>query len=91
MQIKVFATLRQLTDQAAVEVPAGPGDSIRLALKQLVAQHPLLEDKVWDEGGELSNSVNVFVNGRNIVWLDGLDTVLQAGDSVAIFPPVAGG
>lgn len=91
MQIRVFATLRQLTGQAAVEVQAGPGDSVRLALEQLVAQHPILKDKVWDEQGGLSSTVNVFVNGRNIIWLDGLNTVLVEGDSVAIFPPVAGG
>jgi len=91
MQIRIFATLRQLTGQAAVEVQAGSGDSVRLALDQLVAQHPILKDKVWDERGDLSSTVNVFVNGRNIIWLDGLDTVWAEGDSVAIFPPVAGG
>ena len=60
MQIRVFATLRQLTGQSVVEVQAGPGKTIRLALEQLVAQHPVLKDKVWDAQGGLSSTVNVL-------------------------------
>lgn len=91
MQIKIFATLRQLIGQPAVKVQAGPGDTVRLALELLVEQYPALADKLWDENGELSGALHVFINGRNIIWLDGLDTILQKGDALAVFPPVAGG
>ncbi len=33
----------------------------------------------------------ILINGRNIDQLQGLKTVLQEGDSVALFPPAAGG
>ena len=35
--------------------------------------------------------VNVFVEGRNIRWLEGLATPLEPDQVVDIFPPVAGG
>jgi molybdopterin converting factor small subunit len=36
-------------------------------------------------GGELNRDVEVLVNGRNITFLDGLDTSLAVDDRVTIF------
>ena len=33
----------------------------------------------------------MLVNGRNILFLDGLATTLRDGDVVSVFPPVYGG
>ncbi len=33
----------------------------------------------------------ILVNGRNIGKLSGLDTILNEGDHVTLFPPAAGG
>ena len=43
------------------------------------------------ETGELRTFVNVYVNGRNIRYLDGLDTPVPAGATLHILPSVAGG
>ena len=42
-------------------------------------------------GDELSAAIIILVNGRNVLYLQGLDTPLEAGDEVSIFPMVAGG
>jgi len=39
----------------------------------------------------LRDFVNILRNGRNIHFLAGLDTPLDDGDVIALFPPVAGG
>ncbi|MDI9568418.1 MAG: MoaD/ThiS family protein [Bacillota bacterium] len=39
----------------------------------------------------MSDRVIILVNGRNIVHLAGIDTVLGEEDEVSIFPVVAGG
>jgi molybdopterin synthase sulfur carrier subunit len=44
-----------------------------------------------DEEGHLSRRVNIFVGGRNVRWLQGLETPLESGQTIDIFPPVAGG
>jgi molybdopterin synthase sulfur carrier subunit len=35
--------------------------------------------------------LRLMVNGRDIAFLDGLDTELKEGDEVLILPPVSGG
>jgi molybdopterin synthase sulfur carrier subunit len=39
----------------------------------------------------LRDFVNILKNGRNVHFLSGLDTPLDNGDVIALFPPVAGG
>ncbi|MEW6263950.1 MAG: ubiquitin-like small modifier protein 1 [Thermodesulfobacteriota bacterium] len=47
--------------------------------------------RIFDQRGGLRSDVTILRNGRNVVFLDGLETVLNNGDKVAIFPPVYGG
>ena len=42
-------------------------------------------------GDQVSDRVIILVNGRNIVHLAGIDTVLGEEDEVSVFPVVAGG
>jgi len=42
-------------------------------------------------GSELSKEIIILVNGRHIVHLNGINTKLKSGDTVSIFPVVAGG
>jgi len=35
--------------------------------------------------------IRLMVNGRDIAFLDGMETALQSGDEVLILPPVSGG
>ena len=43
------------------------------------------------EDGDLRRFVNVFVEGEDIRFLDGLETPVEDGDEVTILPAVAGG
>ena len=42
-------------------------------------------------GGQLRNFVNVYVNGEDVRFLEGLDTSTKSGDEISIVPAVAGG
>jgi molybdopterin converting factor small subunit len=46
---------------------------------------------VFAAPGVPRREIAVLVNGRNIRFLDRLETKLCEGDEVAIFPPVYGG
>ena len=47
---------------------------------------PLLDDK-----GELRKFVNIYLNGEDIRFASGVDTVTKDGDEVSIVPAIAGG
>ena len=92
MEWKLFADLAELAGEKRVAVDAGPGDTVGEALEALLATRPALEDRVLDENGELEDHINLLRNGTNVFTGEaGLDTELEAGDELALFPPVSGG
>jgi len=91
MRVKVYATLRDLVGASSVEVSAQPGEPVKVILERLVAQSPALREKLWQPDGTLTGWVTVFLNGRDIRYLQGLDTPFSPGDELDLFPPVGGG
>lgn len=91
MQMRVYATLRDLLGASNLDRPLAEGATVASVLEQLVAEKPALDEKLWDSDHKLTGYVQVFVNGRAIQYLDGLDTQLTDSDVVSLFPPVGGG
>lgn len=92
MQWKLFANLAEAAGEKEVAVDAQPGDTLGEALSALVESHPALRDELLDEEGKLYDHIRVLRNGRSpFVKNEGLETVLEAGDELALFPPVSGG
>lgn len=89
--IKLLATLRDVAGAKAITVPLRDGETVREFIAALSDHHPTLWNLIVTPDGELTGAVHVFVNGRNIQWLSGLDTVLTARDEVILIPPSAGG
>jgi molybdopterin synthase sulfur carrier subunit len=65
--------------------------SVRAALEEIERAYPPLYLSICDETGSVRRHVNLFVNTCNIRDMDGLDTVIVAGDVVTILPAVSGG
>jgi len=87
--IRIPTTLRPLTaGQPEVEVDAG---TVGEAIVALDAAHPGFTSRILDESGALRRFVNVFVSDDDVRFLDGLDTAVPDGGTVAIVPAVAGG
>lgn len=92
MKVKVFANFREICGQKVVTLNLSSSQhSIDTVLHQLIAQYPALKDEIFAEDRTLKPLVNVFVNGQNIVHLNGLKTIVNEEDEIALFPPVAGG
>ncbi len=87
--VRIPAPLRRVTnglDKVEVE-----GATLSDMLNALDSQFPGIKERLLDETGDLRHFVNVYVNGEDVRFLQGLDTSTNAGDEVSIVPAVAGG
>ncbi len=91
MQIRVYATLRELMGSSRLEVPVGAGTTAGDVLATLTHAHPALGPKLWDGNQKLTGFVTILLNGRSIEYLQGLQTPVTEADVISLFPPVGGG
>ena len=87
--VRLPSQLRSLVGGAG-EVPVEAGTVLEAIVAVDVA-YPGLGARVLDDDGALRRFVNVFVADEDVRFLDGLDTVLVAGQTVSLVPAVAGG
>ncbi|MEZ4637755.1 MAG: ubiquitin-like small modifier protein 1 [Caldilineaceae bacterium] len=90
MEIRLYATLRPIVGKSTVTLDAQPGDTVQSMLDELITRHPALREKLF-RGDELHPSIHVFLNGRDIRYLGGLEMPIPAQTEICIFPPVGGG
>jgi molybdopterin synthase sulfur carrier subunit len=57
----------------------------------LNSEFPGFKDRLVDEEGELRYFVNIYLNGEDVRFMDGLGTATNDGDEISIVPAVAGG
>jgi len=90
MDVKYFATFRELTGEREHRVDDPPG-TVGQLLDSLAARYGEPFRRAVFDGDQLSPVVIVLVNGRNVRFTGRLDTPLKPGDEVSVFPMVAGG
>jgi molybdopterin synthase sulfur carrier subunit len=66
-------------------------DRLETLLDEMEASYPGITNRLRREDGVLRRSLNIYVNGENIRFLEGLATPLSEGDEVSIVPAIAGG
>lgn len=87
LELRFFATFREAVGQKTLEREYPEGTTVGDVLTDLTAEYEmdLFED------GDLRPQLSIMKNGKDVVHLDGLDTRLDDGDTLSVFPPVAGG
>ena len=85
--------LRNLTNgERKVNIEFGDEDSsvenIIVALNNL---YPGILSKILDDDNQLHKYVNIFIDGEDIRYLDGINTQVNENDELSIVPAVAGG
>ena len=87
-KIRIPTPLRAYTDGASdIDVS---GATVGEALGNLVDQHPDLRAHLFQDD-ELRSFVNIFIGDEDIRFMQGLDTEIDADDSLRIIPSIAGG
>jgi len=87
--VRIPTPLRKVTngaDKASVD-----GNSISEVIDSLENIFPGIKKRICEESGELRSFVNVFVNGEDIRFSDGINTSISSGDEISLVPAVAGG
>jgi len=87
IKIRLFANFREFTKTGELEIE---GNTIRDALEKMCSKYPGLENILFKDG-VLLPYINIFLNGGNVLESGGMDSSLEQGDEIAIFPPVSGG
>jgi sulfur-carrier protein len=87
--VKIPTQLRTAAGGEA-ELPV-EGGTVGEVLAAVYDRHGELRDRLADGDGALRRFVNVYVDGEDIRFTDGLRTPVADGHEVQILPAVAGG
>ncbi len=87
--VKIPTPLRKLTNgETSVNAE---GATIGAIVDALETAYPGMRDRLLDDTGGLRHFVNIYLNGEDVRYLDGLDSAVGDKDELSIVPAVAGG
>ncbi|TFH09750.1 MAG: MoaD family protein [Candidatus Thorarchaeota archaeon] len=91
VSVKFYAHLGDLVDKKTkIEFDLVDGATISHLLEELFLDSKI-KKHLLDDRGNLNSNITILKNGREIKFLDGIETLLESGDEISIFPLVAGG
>ncbi|MEC9290583.1 MAG: MoaD/ThiS family protein [SAR202 cluster bacterium] len=89
VMVRIPTPLRRMTNgKDKVEVESA---NLNELVEKLNGEFPGFKDRLVDEEGELRYFVNIYLNGEDVRFMDGLNTSTNEGDEISIVPAVAGG
>ncbi|MBP38105.1 MAG: MoaD/ThiS family protein [Dehalococcoidia bacterium] len=87
--VKIPTPLRKLTNgETSVDTD---GSTIGAIVDALELVYPGMKERLVDDSGELRHFVNIYLNGEDVRYLDGLASAVADRDELSIVPAVAGG
>jgi molybdopterin synthase sulfur carrier subunit len=89
VRVRIPTPLRSATD--GVSEVTSEAATVGLLIVDLESRYPAIKGRLRDDAGELRRFVNLYVNGEDVRFRNGLETGLKAGDELSIVPAVAGG
>lgn len=92
MKVNFYSTLRQIVGTKTVEFDLPDGLTLRQLVAEVALRYPALAHEILDQNGNLHSHIHIFVNGREMSFLEnGLDTIVTAENTISVFPAVGGG
>lgn len=94
IKVKGYLNFKEAMQRLSVSEIEIPGASLRGLFEVLCKRHGEgFTDLVFDPTTKsVRGDIRILLNGRHVIHLpNGLDTELEEGDEIALFPPVAGG
>ena len=92
IQIEFIGILQDKTSICQSEIKLNEPITIRTLLQRIISDFPKANDLLLDsESAPLKQKILVFVNGKEINVLNGLETMLKEGDEIVFVPIIHGG
>jgi len=87
----VFPSIIAKATNGAKEITIS-ASTLNEALNQLVTRYgESFKERVFNTSGEPKRSLNFYINGRNVRFINSLDSPLKDTDEVTILPSASGG
>jgi molybdopterin synthase sulfur carrier subunit len=90
IKIKLLKPFSDIAGKGEVEIEP-KGETVSDVLNDLCELYPELKKEIFEESGEVTYSVNIFVNDKPMSALEDESTRLKDKDEILIFMPVGGG
>ena len=94
MEIKIIipSPLRNLSNgERSVNIELDENSTILDSINKLNDIYSGISAKIIDENNSLHNFVNIFMDGEDVRYMQGVDTKLIPGSEISIVPAGAGG
>ncbi len=91
MKISVKFATDCLTNNKKIYYELNCPCSLNGLIDILDQQFPGFRNSICINQEEVADHVNVYVNGNNVRYLDGLNTQLKDGDAIHVIPAAAAG
>ncbi len=89
VKVKIPTQLRDATGgEGTLQIE---GDTVGSTLEALFVAHPELRSRLADDDGNLRRFVNVYLDGEDIRFGEGVGTPVADRQELQILPAVAGG
>ena len=90
LELRFFATFRATVGQKTIHREFPHGSTVGEVLLALEEEFEGLAGELVEDG-EIRDQLSVLKNGREVLHMEGIDTPMEDGDRLSVFPPVAGG
>ncbi|MEM2911669.1 MAG: MoaD family protein [Candidatus Bathyarchaeia archaeon] len=87
--VNLYGVIARIAGERKTVIEA---NTLREALKILSERYGKeFSERIYEAEDKVKRFLNIYINGKDIRFLNGLETVLNENDEVSIIPAVGGG
>lgn len=89
VKVTFYGELARITGEKKIDIEAS---ILKEVINRLIAKYgENFRERIYDETGNQRRFINIYVNGKDIRFINQLETALKEGDNISIIPAVGGG